>query len=153
MTLSLANYAPLLGTLTTINLMESEYIPKQSINEINQTVFTLTDGTDRQTINSSLKITVTYHDNTTLTFNSNNILLRSADPLISARANSISINKFYEDIPSAFISNNILYIHTNSNVLSKIYLVNDYGGESRIITIDTFTKEIDGAVISGGSYE
>jgi hypothetical protein len=153
MTLSLANYAPLLGTLTTINLMESEYIPKQSVSEINQTVFTLTDGTDRQTINSSLKITVTYHDNTTLTFSSNNILLRSADPLISARANSISINKFYEDIPSAFISNNILYIHTNSNVLSKIYLVNDYGGESRVITIDTFTKEIDGAVISGGSYE
>lgn len=147
----LENYTPLTGTQTSISLM-SGIIPKSTYSPSNQLIFNLTTGLDKQTITPNLVVTITFHDNTTVTISSNILRLKFGEPTVSVRANKVSVNREYEDIPVSESADNVLYVYTGSNTYKTIYLVHEYESVSHIISIDLSTSEIDGATINGGTY-
>lgn len=149
--IKLENYTPLTGTQETISLM-SGIIPVGTYSPSDELIFSLTQGLSKQTITPNLVVTITFHDNTTITIASNLLRLKFGEPTVSVRANKISVNREYEDIPISESADNVLYVYTGSNTYKTIYLVHEYESVSHIISIDLSTSEIDGAVINGGSY-
>lgn len=149
--LVLVDYSPLTGTQEIISLITG-IIPDASASPSGELLFTLTEGLAKQTINPKLAVTITYYDGTSIIVYSDALKLKFGEPTVSVRQNKISVNREYEDIPSAQSDDNILYIYTTSNTYTKIYLVHEYESESHIISIDLSTSEIDGATINGGSY-
>lgn len=150
-TLKLEGYTPLTGTQTTISAMTG-IIPASTKTGSNSLVFTLSNNLNKQTITPHLTITVTFHDGTTITIDSNTFKLKFGEPTVSVRPNRVSVNKTFEDIPAGIISDGVLYINGESDTYNKVYLTHTYNSITHTIIIDLSTSEIDGAIISGGTY-
>lgn len=150
-TLVLDGYSPLEGTLEVISLMAG-IIPASGVTPIDQLVFTLNNGVSKQTITPKLVVTITYHDNTTKTIISNTKKLKFGEPTMSLRKNRVSFNKEFEDIDVSIGDDGVLYVHSESDTITKMYLTHSYNEVTHTIVINLATSEIDGAVIDGGAY-
>lgn len=147
----LEGYAPLTGSQETISLMTG-IEPISSSSGSGVLMFTLGSGVNKQTITPNLTLTITFHDGTSLAVVSNTIKLKFGEPTVSVRANKLSINREYEDIPVSEAEDNVLYVYTGSNTYKTVYLVHEYESVTHMISIDLSTSEIDGATINGGTY-